>query len=82
VDTLERIGKRPDFARAAHAKALFDPRGRLTWHQFGRFDRRALGLAIESPSQAWITFPPPGDEAAARRFANWITSSADHYRNR
>jgi hypothetical protein len=25
VDSLERIGKRPGFSRAAHAKALFDP---------------------------------------------------------
>jgi hypothetical protein len=82
VDSLERIGKRPDFSRAAHAKTLFDPRGRLTWHQFGRLDRRVLGLAIESADQAWITFPPPGEEARARQFASWITASAEHYRYR
>ncbi|GAA4349184.1 DUF2510 domain-containing protein [Microbacterium rhizosphaerae] len=82
VDSLERIGKRSGFARAAHAKALFDPRGRVTWHQFGRLDRRVLGLAIESADQAWITFPRPGDEARARQFAGWITASAEHYRYR
>lgn len=82
VDTLERIGKRPGFSRAAHAKALFGAGGRVSWHQFGRFDRRALGLAIESADQAWIAFPPPGDEAGARQFAGWIAASAEHYRYR
>ncbi|MEU1970983.1 DUF2510 domain-containing protein [Microbacterium sp. NPDC019599] len=82
VDSLEQLGKRPGFSRPAHARALFDPRGAMTWRQFTHFDRRVLGLAVESADQAWITFPPAGDEARARQFAGWINASAEHYRYR
>ncbi|WP_243074036.1 DUF2510 domain-containing protein [Microbacterium sp. SS28] len=80
VDTLGEIGRRPALASAARGKMLFDTRGRVTAGQFGRLDRRATALAIESASQMWVTYPPPADEARARQFASWINSSAEHYR--
>ena len=81
VSTVADLGKRPAIANAVRQRTLFTPSGAMTPRQFGRIDRRALALAIESSQMAWITFPPAHDEASARQFANWVNRSAEHYRH-
>jgi hypothetical protein len=75
--------KRGQLSKAAVARTLYGPSGQITPYLLKRsVDTQASYLLVEVAGQVWLATVPSGQDAAARQFATWINSVADHYRYR
>ncbi len=73
--------KRGRLSAPAIAGALFGPAGAITPRLLKRMvDPRAGFLLVEVGGQVWLATVPGGQDAEARRFANWINTVSQHYR--
>lgn len=82
VTTVAEISKSRALHDAVIARSIRGPAGRMTAGQFGRLDRRAHFLSIESGQELWLSPAPPHDHARAGQFAAWVNTCATHYRYR
>ena len=83
VETGDALLRRPAFTRSAVDRRLVGRAGAITPRTLNRIIQRPLlYLVITGTEQVWVTAVPHGHEAAARRFASWVNTSAEHYRYR
>ncbi|MFE7844107.1 DUF2510 domain-containing protein [Microbacterium sp. NPDC057407] len=81
VDTGDALLRNPAFTRTAVERRLFGPGGPITPRTLNRaVARQLLYVVVSGPGGVWMTPVPAGQDAAARRFAGWVTASAEHYR--
>jgi len=75
--------KRGRLSKPAVARVLFGPAGPIPPNRLGRsVHHDATYLLVEVAGQVWLATVPSGEDAAARQFANWINTVAEHYRYR
>ena len=83
VETGDALLRRPAFTRSAVDRRLVGRAGAITPRTLNRIIQRPLlYLVITGTEQVWVTAVPHGHDAAARRFASWVNTSAEHYRYR
>lgn len=81
VETGDALLRRPAFTRTAVERRLFGASGPITPRTLNRaIDRAHAYLVITGREQVWVSRSPDGQDAAARRFATWVNTSAQHYR--
>jgi hypothetical protein len=82
ITTAGELRKRRSLHDAVAGRTLYGPDGRLPAGRVGKLDKRALLLVVEAPPQLWVSPVPTGEDAAARRFADWANTCSAHYRFR
>jgi hypothetical protein len=75
--------RRGRLGKPATARVLYGPSGLITPRLLPRAVAGAASyLVVEVAGQLWLAVVPAGQEAKARQFVSWISTSAEHYRYR
>jgi hypothetical protein len=83
VESGAELLRRGRLGKPATARALYGPAGLITPRLLSRSVVGTTSyVLVDVAGQLWLAGVPAGQDAAARQFASWINTSAQHYRYR